>query len=390
MGRHKPVEAGTYTPKEKAVNKGFYYDSQIEDPMLSISLHPNTIPGKDKFKDGWEVCTGDTLEITIGGEYDKYRREPLARAIMTEDFIYSITNNFTDNDMGNPIENIFNNLKPYAPIVGKFADGLGKGADSMKEDDMGSYLVKKANQFAGWIAPKLKEGSSFLNNALMMQGTRFTYYSGTSFNINNMEFKFIAFSDWINEGKEFQPVNEYVDLIRPYVMGKYHPVTSELTGTDADKFIAQYVGYQIPPAGFKMDTQNLNNILRGTLRLNIGGMYAISNLVIKNMTVNLSKAQAKDPRDGKEGSTVPLYAEISLQLAPACSLVDGPFEAIVNNIGVKKDIIEPVQESYKSKMKNLQIDLETRLNSMDSRLEDDLRVYINQLKANNWNYKKLL
>lgn len=362
MGRHKPVKAGTYTPKEKAVNKGFYYDSQIEDPMLSISLHPNTVPGNDEFKDGWQVWKGDALEKTIGGTYDCYRREPLARAIMTEDFIYSITNNFTDNDMGNQIESIFNNLKPYAPIVGKFADGLGKGADSMKENDMGSYLVKKANQFAGWIAPKLKEGSSFLNNALLMQGTRFTYYSGTSFNINNMEFKFIAFSDWINGGTEFQPVNEYVDLIRPYVMGIYHPVTSELTGTDADKFIAQYVGYQIPPAGFKMDTQNLNNILRGTLRLNIGGMYAISNLVIKNMTVNLSKAQAKDPRDGKEGSTVPLYAEISLQLAPACSLVDKPFEAIVNNVGVKNDIIGPVSQSYKEKMSEIKSEIMGQIN----------------------------
>lgn len=362
MGRHKPVEAGTYTPKEKAVNKGFYYDSQIEDPMLSISLHPNTVPGNDEFKDGWQKWKGDALETTIGGTYDCYRREPLARAIMTEDFIYSITNNFTDNDMGNQIESIFNNLKPYAPIVGKFADGLGKGADSMKENDMGSYLVKKANQFAGWIAPKLKEGSSFLNNALLMQGTRFTYYSGTSFNINNMEFKFIAFSDWINGGTEFQPVNEYVDLIRPYVMGIYHPVTSELTGTDADKFIAKYVGYQIPPAGFKMDTQNLNNILRGTLRLNIGGMYAISNLVIKNMTVNLSKAQAKDPRDGKEGSTVPLYAEISLQLAPACSLVDKPFEAIVNNVGVKNDIIGPVSQSYKEKMSEIKSEITGQIN----------------------------
>lgn len=362
MGRHRVVDAGTYSPKEEAVNKGFYYDSQIEDPLLSISLHPNTVQGSDDKQDGWQQHPGPHLEPTIGGDWDTYGKEPLARAIMTEDFIYSINNNFTDYDGGNPIENTFNSFKPYASILGTAAEGFKKGADMNKEDNMGSWLVNQIGGMAETISPWLKKASNMLNNALFVQGTRFTYYSGTSFTFNNMELKFIAFSDWINGGSTFQPVNEYIDKIKPYVMGIYHPVTTDLLGTNADEFIQKYVGYQVPPAGFRMDTQNLNNVLRGTLRLNIGGMYAINNLIIKNMTVNLSKAQAKDPRLGMDGKTVPLYAEISLQLMPACSIVDKGFDAIINHKGVKSDIIDPVSQSYKAKMSEIKSEIMGQIN----------------------------
>ena len=164
---------------------------------------------------------------------------------------------------------------------------------------MGSWMVNKIGSLAEEIAPWMNKASDKLNNALIVQGTRFTYYSGTSFNFNNMELKFIAFSDWINGGTEFQPVSDYIKELKPYVMGTYHPVCTDLF-PEADKFIKEYVGYQSPPGGFHMSTKNLGHILRGTMRLNIGGKYAISNLIIKNMNVTMSKAQAKDPRPGEK------------------------------------------------------------------------------------------
>ena len=48
----KSVEESSYKKGDKPQNVGFYYDSQLEDPFLSISLHPNTYQTE---KGGWEV-----------------------------------------------------------------------------------------------------------------------------------------------------------------------------------------------------------------------------------------------------------------------------------------------------------------------------------------------
>lgn len=382
----KSVEESSYKSGDKPQNVGFYYDSQLEDPFLSISLHPNTYQTENG---GWEVYTKEnSLSPTIGSDYDRYSKIPLARCLMTEDFRYSITNNFTDNDGGNPIEGIFNSFKPYAPILGKLGAGIESGIKETNGDTMGSYMVSKANQFGNWLFPLLKKGSKLLNTGMIVQGSRFTYYSGTSFNLNNLELKFTVFSDWVpkygydSEGKYvaldyvFQPVTDYIKNISPYVMGKYYPADKEnmnrLFGeaalkeakekgenekTISDKFkelIGEYVGFQAPPAGFEMDTKNLNNVLKGTLRLNIGGMYAINNLIIKNMDVTLSRVQSKSPsyttvnREEKNlsGILVPLYAEITLQLAPACSIIDTSFVKIIDGSGVNSDILNPMTKKY--------------------------------------------
>ena len=166
-----------------------------------------------------------------------------------------------------------------------------------------------------------------------------------------MELKFIVFSDWVNG--EFQSVEDYIKNLHQYVFGEYNAVMTN-TGIDViDKNIGNYIGFQSPPGGFTMDTQQiekngLNVILKGTMRLNIGGKYAISNLLIKNMTVNLSKTQAKNPTI--EGGTVPLYAEITLQLGPACMVVNQGFEKIITHAGVQKDIIDPMKKVYEKEL----------------------------------------
>lgn len=345
--RHAKVDPSTYTQEKYTSNRGFYYDSQLEDPFLSISLHPNT------YKEGeeWKVYSSDTLTPTMGGKYDKYSKTPIARCIMTEDFIYSINNNWTDYNGGNAIENLFDQFKPYAPILAKGAKGLEEGLKSLMGNNYGSSFVNTANKVGEIAVDLLGKSSNFLNNALIVQGTRFTYYSGSSVNFNNMELKFIVFSDWING--EFQSVEDYVKNLHQYVLGDYHPVMTGTGNKDLDKYIGEYVGYQSPPGGFTMDTQQieesgLNVILKGTMRLNIGGKYAISNLIIKNMTVTLSKTQAKNPV--VEGGTVPLYAEVSLQLGPACMIVNQGFNAIIDHKGVDTDILTQMTNIYAAEL----------------------------------------
>ena len=368
--RHVKVDPSTYKTNGKYTsNRGFYYDSQLEDPFLSISLHPNTY----KEGDEWKVYKSDILTPTMGGDYDCYSKTPIARCIMTDDFIYSINNNWTDYNGGNAIENLFDQFKPYAPILAKGAKGLEEGLKSLMGNNYGSTLVNTANKVGKITVDLLKNGSNFLNNALMVQGTRFTYYSGSSVNFNNMELKFIAFSDWLKNG-EFQSVDDYIKNLHQYVLGDYHPVGTGTGNKDLDKFIGEYVGYQSPPGGFTMDTQQitskgLNVILKGTMRLNIGGQYAISNLIIKNMTVTLSKTRAKNPVIN--GGTVPLYAEITLQLGPACMIVNQGFNSIINHTGVQTDIIEPMTGIYAKELDR-------------KKANPNIDKYVDYLKNNKW------
>lgn len=334
-------------------NSGFYYDSQLNDPFLSISLHANTVKdGDGKWISGKE--SGKTLLKAISNETKYpysgcYIAEPLARCILTEDLAYSIQNNFTDLNMGNPIESMFETFKPYAPILGNMASGLKKGTGEVsKANSFGSAIVSAAGNFANSVAPWMESAKGFLNKGLMVQGTRFAYYNGTSFNFNNLEMKYTVFSDYDINGN-FYSVENYIKKLAPYVMGEYYPSTnyepiSDINNQTVKQFLEDYVGFQEPPGGFEMDTKNLNNVLRGTLRLNIGGMWAIENLILKNMSVVLSKVQAKDPEN--PGNIMPLYAEITLQLAPACTIVDSGYDRITDHKGLD-EIRQASTEAYK-------------------------------------------
>ena len=111
-----------------------------------------------------------------------------------------------------------------------------------------------------------------------------------------------------------------------------------------------------------MDTKCLDNVLEGTLRLNIGGMWAIDNLVLKNMNVIMSKVQAKDPREKNSGKTVPLYAEITLQLAPASTIIDTGYDRIIGHKGME-DIRDTADRSYSLRLKQLIANQSKELNS---------------------------
>lgn len=355
------VEGKSGEINEVNFNGGFYYDSQLEDPYLSMSLHANTKITKEGTWEKWSTNMTDCLEpVNEENDWSRcYGKQPIARCILSEDFSYSIGNNFSDYNGGNAIEGAFETFKPFAPILGAFGENGGEAADEMlSEGSFGSDLVKGASSFLGKAAKISKKASKYLNKALFVEGTRFTYYNGTTFNFNNMEMKFLAFSDYVStDGSNwvFQSVEDYVKTLQPYVMGLYTPYSAQFledTGIQGKvkEFIQQYVGFQDPPGGFEMSAKNLNNTLKGTLRLNIGGTWAIENLVVKSMNVNMSRVQAKHPEI--VGKTVPLYAEISLQLAPACSIVDTSYGRILDHSGLDNLRIGS-SNSYRDKLNQL-------------------------------------
>ena len=358
---YKEVTEDTVYSNSGQNNSGFYYDSQLNDPYLSISLHANTIQDNEGHwisgKESGKKClapVNDEVDNENKSRYPYsacYLAEPLARCILTEDLAYSIQNNFTDFNGGNVIESMFESAKPYAPILEKLADGMKKGAGEVaKANNFGSAIARTLGNFANNFAPWMKTAGNFLNKGLMVQGTRYAYYNGTSFNLNNLEMKYTVFSDYDLYGNFFS-VEDYIKKLAPYVIGKYYPSTNykeigdNITNASAKEFVHEYCGFQEPPAGFKMDTKNLNNVLKGTLRLNIGGTWAIENLVLRNMNVVLSKVQAKDPEN--PGNVVPLYADISLQLAPACVMIDTAYDRMVDHKGLV-EIKQKSTDAYKT------------------------------------------
>lgn len=367
-GRYQSVEESNYSSEKIGGIQGFYYDNQLEDPFLSMTLHANTKQKSDGSWDWWGSGEKECLQPVDakGAEAGKhYGKDPLARCIFSEDFSYSIMNDFTDANMGNPIEGLFNNVKHWAPMMGKLSEGLSMGIKDVDKNSgfASSWVNTINNSLKDWKIPeRINALSRYLNKALFVQGSRFTYYNGTQFNFNNLEMKFIAFSDYVKEGGSwvFQSVEDYIKKLQPYVMGKYTPGASnairEVTGiniekgSNAEQFLDTYVGFQSPPGGFYMDTVNLNNVLKGTLRLDIGGTWAIENLVLKNMNISMSKVQAKHPE--KEGETVPLYAEIVLQLVPAAMIIDTNLGKILNHNGMSK-IRGALHKNYGTKLKEL-------------------------------------
>lgn len=356
-GRYRAVNEEAYKSDTDSTYKGgFYYDTQLEDPYLSMSLHANT-----KIVDGeWVEWPGEHLEPIDnekGSKWSKcYGVQPIARCIMSEDFSYSIVNNFSDYNSGNPVEDLFSAMKPYAPIMEKLGKGLGDAVENT--GTLGSDVVSWLSKYAKKASGLMKTTGGYLNKALFVQGSRFTYYNGTQFNFNNMEMKFVVFSDYVTTNGvywKFQSVEDYIKTLQPYVMGIYSPYNADfLANTDfqgeAKKFIQEYVGFQDPPGGFHMDTKALGNALQGTLRLNIGGTWAIDNLVIKGMNVSMSRVQAKDPEH--PGETVPLYAEISLQLSPAAAIVDTGYRSILDHGGLGK-LRGQLSSGYSKKLNRL-------------------------------------
>ena len=369
-GRYEPLKD---LNKKPSVNVGFYYDAQIEDPYLSISLHPNTIRVIKDGGYGWEKPK-DTLEqSTKGQEWDCYSVKPIARSIMSEDFSYSVANDFSMQDLGNPVEALFNQFKPYAPILMRGGKGLEEGMNSVKNaNNFGSTIVNGIQSFmGGFKVPQLLQSmGNNLNKALRVQGTRFSSYNGTDFSFNNMEMRFTVFSDYVKDektgGYKFQSVNDYIQSIAPYVMGDYNPLQTDkpiFNNEDFDKFIKEYVGFQSPPGGFEMNTRSVDVILKGTFRLNIGSTYCINNLVIKNMNVNLSKVQAKRPETSSadDSPTVPLYAEISLHLGIATAVVDHQWSQITSGVGLA-DIQNKISENYQRSLNKQMTDIKSKVN----------------------------
>lgn len=328
----------------------WYYDDQLNNRLTSVSLHANTIyNGKS-----WIKASDSGHPVDAG----HYLLEPLCRSVLAEDFNVSIANSWSDMG-GDPISTMVNDLMhsaaPYANAINTAIDQIGAkakewGAANPAEIDetTGKKKFSLAHQVAGfaeWV--KDKKGDSgdalidFMNANLIVQGTRFRYYSGTGVSFGNLGMRYTIFPQWVGPN-EFITVNQQLEKLFPYAIGKYeslHFTTKNDDGTETEH-VSDILGWQRPPAGYRADYKDIDNkALKGTLKLRIGAFYVLESLVCEGLTFSLSRQMVKKPL-GAGYSTVnagedrlsplstdvvafsPLFADVNLVLQPATKYSD--------------------------------------------------------------------
>ncbi len=314
---------------------GFYYDIQMANPLLTATLHTNTYISKigtttygpdadilDPYENEgpfewtlWPRSIGclDPLTHTYSLAYDEnpsacYNKKPLVTAILSEDFQIEMGNNWGDAGGATEIESFFNQLKSNAPYTKEIGAGMEKLAGKILEYTGEESILGKGVNLVKKSAKSMKEsGADTLNSALITQGTRFSYYGGTSTTFSNLNMRFTLFADWVyDENRKkwlFKTVHDQLRKIYPYAVGKYHQldlnvkdhVDNKELGEKIDNTISSFFGWQQPPAGFQSDIRSLDTCQKGTLRLVLGGYYTAENLIISGMSVNFSKVMTKIP-----------------------------------------------------------------------------------------------
>lgn len=312
---------------------GFYYDAQKDNKLLSVTLHPNMVTS-----DGGVTWTKPT-EVDDDGSKYPYRKEPIAKAILKEDFIVGIANNWMDFSGGDTINQIWNSLKPFAPYAKYAAEHLEEmarvGNEEKAKGGFTGVVANLLNDMVNKFAPYVDKAADYLNRSLVVQGTRFSYYAGTGTSFGNLQMKYVIFGDWVN-GK-FLTVHDQLQELYPYILGKYVPWDTK----NKDNMLNQFVGWQLPPGGFKADVKNVDIIQEGTLKLKFGGYYSIPNIVIKDAQLTFSKQMIKNPQPAEGSNKIsPLYCEVQLTLQPATKYTDISLKNFVEGKGTVSDIQE--------------------------------------------------
>lgn len=410
---------------DKEESGGFYYDVQRKNPLQKISLHANSIPPSDPYANwiSWSDGTKqknkidpdfrDTTDadgeqwhwnsdkyVATSSDPDKtpyfdekdenisptsdgmgfnprYGRQSLCNAILTEDFGITIANNWGNFSAGQSLEDAYNSFRGFEPYLGNAMGLFSKMAKGIEEyqstvtknagstNTSSSNILGKAVKFLQGASAK---GTNVLRRSLVVQGTRFNYYSGTGIAFSNLGMKFTIFPDYFNG--IFKTIEEQLKSIIPYSVGKYvsfigksgsaggfdsttkkdaMKTTSDASLlnyslSDEDKdvykkdgdgksladYVNQYLGWQIPPGGFHATIENIDYIQAGTLMLKLGTHYCLKNLVIQEIQLNYSKHFSKYlDLKSNEIKTCPMYCDVFITFTPANKYSDKKLKEFV-------------------------------------------------------------
>lgn len=282
-----------------------------------------------------EEADPDSLNVFGRAVTYPYSKVPILKTFVHEDFNVSVANSWTNNGGGDAVAEIFNMVKPYAAYLPYLKDQFMIAWDAQKnglsKEDLKDIKNSKVADFAmtavNTIHSALEgtgdrknhdEGTNLfdtitkeLNSSLVSQGSRFSYYQGTGTSFSHLNMRTTIFPEYDSDGNLITVLDK-LEKIFPYVMGSFEH-DELIKKINAEDFVA----WQRPPGGFEANIFDIDAIQKGTLKLKIGSMYSLDNLVVQSMQLNLSKTVLKIPNPFKQLKTpTPLYAEITLDLMP--------------------------------------------------------------------------
>lgn len=360
---------------EESIVQGFYYDQQLNNPTLKVSLHPNQIPDGTEANGATKWVGAKNPEKDSASEEFPYDEDPICTSIIQDDFQVSIVNTYSDFG-GDPLGDMWNSQKPMAPYMLEIAKGLRTISRKTEEYQKkagadGSSIWDKAMSGLSSILDEVAAGQEnmgkYLSRALVVQGTKFSYYGGTGVDFGNLQMKFTIFSQYVKEGDNyvFKSVNDQLEKILPYVIGDYVSVT-ELGDGEVGKFVQEFASWQMPPGNFAANLKNVDIVQQGTLKLRIGPFIAIENLVIKSCQLNYSKALVKNPEGNNSMNLFyPHSCEVTLGIAPITKY---------SRSSLERFIFGKASDNYKQKIAgemakeygNVQAKMKTIINSTSS------------------------
>lgn len=368
--------------------KGWYYDKQLESPLTSATLHANMwwdenqkkfinwnlIKGSNGFGTNGNQCDKDKYETMLGADKDAcgYGLDPICTSILNEDFNIAISNTWSDFG-GDPIGDLWNNIRgPMSAVAKPVLESIetlfenNKIAKASKENP---GRVRRIMQNAvDWFAGKTENLNmsqedivSFLNKALVTNGTRFSYYGGTGIAFGNLGMRFTVFPKWKN--KKFLEVPEQITKLYPYFIGQMEDF-SEATGTEKPTqneegttagFVKEAANkcfmFQSPPGGYRTEMNSIDKIQKGTLKLKIGSFYEITNLVCSDVMLNFSKNMVKNPTTS---NISPLFCDVAITLRPSTKYSDKMLKAFVGGSEeARNSIAGIIQQRLKNEKDNI-------------------------------------
>lgn len=376
--------------------KGWYYDRQLDSPLTSATLHANTWWDEKKkkfvnwdnmghntdngFGKNGDKCDRDLYE-TINGAVEGacgYGLDPICTSILSEDFNVAISNTWSEFG-GDPIGEIWNNFRgALAGTTKALQENLNTLIENNKKaresgDTLGTWATMVSNgvEYLGNKLEGLRNKSqfdivSFLNKALVTNGTRFTYYGGTGIAFGNLGMKFTVFPQW--KDNQFLEVPEQVEKLYPYFIGQIENF-EETTGIGSNTMpgdIANKVfKFQRPPGDYMAEMNSIDKIQRGTLKLKIGSFYEISNLVCSDVMLNFSKNMVKNPITQMVS---PLFCDINITLRPSTKFSDIMLKKFV---GGSNSARNSVRNIIKDNLTNEQMKLRSSIENQTYIIDQD-------------------
>lgn len=344
---------------------GFYHDIQKNSGLMSVTLHPNRELINGKWSDvknpepDSNVGSGSSNSGKSEGKVYKYSKDPILRSVIRDNFTIGISNSWTDNTGNDSLTSLFNSAKTLAPYISHIRDNAEKMkniGELMKQNGDDSFMAAAVSTMHNIVSrsiPYLDKGSDLLNRAVVIQGTRFSYYSGTGVSFGNLDMKATIFNDYVKDADgniKLVTVIDTLNQLSPYIMGEYVPYDEE----DSDNSLNTFVAWQKPPGDFEADIKNIDVVQKGTLKLKFGSYYCIDNLVIKDVQAVFSKQLIKVP--GEIGKVYPLYCDIQITFQPASRYTDKSLREFIGGLKTtneQKELADTLINGIEEARKNM-------------------------------------